>query len=231
MLIVIDNREKKLIKLFQESEHDFEFEVKVLDIGDVLIIEGENEICIERKTLSDLESYVKDGRYGEQKVRMQATCQNSMYLIEGYNGFSSMSQICKGSIINSTIRDKCSMLFSNSIEDTFNLILEIAYRIKKTPEKYFKRNNTECNNTAYNTASISGICKKKSDNITKTALYQKQLALIPGISVVKAKTIIEGSNTSSLYQLLDKIKNEEFKLVSIKNIGIKLEQNIIKFLL
>jgi ERCC4-type nuclease len=223
-MIVLDNREHKLIKLFQVTGHIFE--VKPLDIGDVLIIEGDHEICIERKTLSDLESSVKDGRYSEQKMRLQGTCQNCMYIIEGYNGFASMTSICKGAIINSTLRDKVSMLFSDSIDDTFHLIMEIATRVEKNPDKYFAKGNN-----AAEYASLSGISKKKSDNITKVALYQKQLSLIPGISVVKAKTIIDGSNTSSLYQLLDKIKHDEFKLGSIKNIGPKLEQNVINFLL
>lgn len=221
-MIIIDNRERKLIDIFEKEQ--IEFQVEPLDIGDIIIKTGENELCIERKTIKDLESSVKDGRYIEQKVRLKGTCQFPIYLIENYKSFEELTSICKGAIINSILRDRFHIFFSNSIYDTYSIIIQIYNRVSKDPEKYFSKTNID--NIDY--VSIS---KKKSANMSKTMIYQKQLSLIPGISDTKAKTIIEGTGTTSLYDLIHKIKHEGLKLSAIKNIGPKLETNVINYLL
>ena len=66
--IEIDYRELKLKKEF-ESNPIFRF--KNLDIGDILCyINDELKLIIERKTITDLYSSIKDGRYHEQKTRL-----------------------------------------------------------------------------------------------------------------------------------------------------------------
>ena len=74
----IDNREHKLIALFQKMQ--FPIEVKTLDIGDIIIKASEackksyqdkdqryeSIFIFERKSISDMISSIKDGRYKEQ---------------------------------------------------------------------------------------------------------------------------------------------------------------------
>ena len=60
-MIQLDYREKALIEIFQKN--DVSYETKNLLIGDINIKKDGNEsIIIERKTLSDLLSSIKDGR-------------------------------------------------------------------------------------------------------------------------------------------------------------------------
>ena len=76
MIIKIDNRERKLIKLMEALKDDFGYKfdmvVEVLDLGDIIICDNNNveKLIIERKSLSDLAASLKDGRYLEQSFRL-----------------------------------------------------------------------------------------------------------------------------------------------------------------
>ena len=61
---------------------------KKLDIADIVIKNNDESECIyiERKTISDLSSSIKDGRYREQSLRLTSLDShhhNILYLIEG----------------------------------------------------------------------------------------------------------------------------------------------------
>jgi ERCC4-type nuclease len=103
LLIKADIREKDLISLLQlklmndNDSHNRSIKLKVdnLKIGDVAFVEidkNENEIgdellIFERKSLNDLASSIKDGRYAEQSFRLDGyeavPNHNIVYLIEG----------------------------------------------------------------------------------------------------------------------------------------------------
>ena len=94
MKLVIDCREKELLKqinqqvLFTPPFKKIEVTSENLPIGDILIKDDSNNdlLIIERKTIPDLLSSIKDGRYEEQSYRlngMQHHNHNIMYLIEG----------------------------------------------------------------------------------------------------------------------------------------------------
>lgn len=95
MIIQLDMRENELllqmnillsvIPLFK----DITIEVVSLPIGDVILYDEEkqtSELIIERKSISDLSSSIKDGRYEEQSYRLNGLDHpnhNIMYIIEG----------------------------------------------------------------------------------------------------------------------------------------------------
>jgi hypothetical protein len=104
MKIVIDEREPSLYekctgligeggKLY--SPNNIHISKTTLTIGDIHILteDGKEVVIIERKTLSDLLSSIKDGRYDEQSHRLIHSSgmhpHNIIYLIEG--GVSSLS--------------------------------------------------------------------------------------------------------------------------------------------
>jgi crossover junction endonuclease MUS81 len=94
MFIKVDSREKDLqakLSFYISSIPAFR-NLKVitesLPIGDVIITGNNNEdiLIIERKTIVDLLSSIKDGRYEEQSYRLNGTPlhnHNIMYVIEG----------------------------------------------------------------------------------------------------------------------------------------------------
>ena len=71
MKLVIDNREpKELITALQNRVDSVSLEN--LEIGDIIIKNDNNKtiLIFERKSLSDLISSIKDGRYKEQSFRL-----------------------------------------------------------------------------------------------------------------------------------------------------------------
>lgn len=103
LLVKVDFREKDLIALLQlkmmndakDDNNSIKLKVDNLKIGDVAFVEidkNENEIgdellLFERKSLNDLASSIKDGRYAEQSFRLDGyeavPNHNIVYLIEG----------------------------------------------------------------------------------------------------------------------------------------------------
>lgn len=94
MKLVIDCREKELLKqinqqvLFTPPFKKIKVTSENLPIGDILIKDDSDNdlLIIERKTIPDLLSSIKDGRYEEQSYRlngMEHPNHNIMYLIEG----------------------------------------------------------------------------------------------------------------------------------------------------
>jgi len=103
MIINVDTREQNLIQqinLLIETlpiYKDIKVVVETLPLGDIIIYNPEKEedlVIIERKSINDLFSSIKDGRYEEQSYRLnglQHPNHNIIYLIEGdvnkYNRF------------------------------------------------------------------------------------------------------------------------------------------------
>ena len=103
LLIKVDFREKELIALLQlkmmnddvNSNSNIKLKVDNLKIGDIVFVEidvneneiGEELVVFERKSLNDLASSIKDGRYAEQSFRLDGyqavPNHNIVYLIEG----------------------------------------------------------------------------------------------------------------------------------------------------
>ena len=91
--IVIDNRENELIKIITQLINtskifkDLQISTENLPLGDIIITDGTDEkLIIERKSVNDLLSSIKDGRYEEQSYRLNGLehhNHNIIYLIEG----------------------------------------------------------------------------------------------------------------------------------------------------
>ena len=93
MKIKIDNREEELIKNINflianiPSFKDIQVIIETLPLGDIIIYDDESDkLVIERKSVNDLLSSIKDGRYEEQSYRLNGLNHhnhNIIYLIEG----------------------------------------------------------------------------------------------------------------------------------------------------
>ena len=182
MLITIDYREKELIdlcrlKLLHEIEPETEegkgkkekgieqikLNVENLKLGDIVISHndgGGNELLLfERKSLNDLASSIKDGRYAEQSFRLAGyesiPNHNIVYIIEGdlskwkenanYNG-----RVNKKTLLSSM----CSMLYykgfsvirTMNMTETCELILNWADKLQRehgAKKPYYSVSNME----------------------------------------------------------------------------------------
>ena len=82
---IIDSREFKLKELFIKK--GIPFEIKMMELGDIELTDGERHLIIERKTFQDLQSSIRDSRFREQRSRLllwrNEETQKCIYFIEG----------------------------------------------------------------------------------------------------------------------------------------------------
>ena len=165
-MLIIDNREGKLIELIKStSSFTIPYELKSLQIGDIIISNNkypDKSIIIERKCVPDMLASIKDGRYKEQKIRLQAEKCNSngnkiiCYLIEGSLQdvrYPLEKKMFHGSLISSMFRDEIPLIRSISLIETLEIIIRIHDRIEKDMNDFFKP--ISITNTIANSNEIS----------------------------------------------------------------------------
>ena len=171
-MIIIDTREGKLIELIKNTPaFTIPYEIKNLQIGDIIISSNkypEKQLIIERKCMTDMIASIKDGRYKEQKLRLQAEVAKTMttnitntiicYLIEGIISelrLPNDKTLLYGSIVSSTFRDNIPLLRTNSLNETLDIIIRIHERMSKDITDFFKETKKESNtNTDLDTQPI-----------------------------------------------------------------------------
>ena len=235
--IIIDSRESSLIKIIENRDLDiYKDHIKIskeqLENGDIQIKFNENVFIYERKTINDLISSVKDGRYKEQKQRLLSNFQNINYIIENDDIISSKNshnqKMLTSIYYHSIYRDNINVFFTKNAEDTATFILLLASKISDAPDKFIKTNEPQ-------TDDYIDICKikaKKSSNIDKDTCYLLQLSQIPGISKEIAKNIKDiYPSLNDLMKNLNESNNKLELLTKIPKIGKLKAERIIEYLI
>ena len=158
-MIRVDMRETELFSMFQlnlkvvpdgvTSKPTHSLRSEALPVGDVILSSADGEtdyIVFERKSLADLAASIRDGRYKEQSLRLQAFpnvhCHNVVYIIEGdfarYN--ERFSKIGKGALQSAM----CSLNYykgfsvvrTMSVMETDDIIHSYANKLAASPAPY-----------------------------------------------------------------------------------------------
>lgn len=193
MKIVIDEREVALYERMMSLDTGLLIVKQVLQIGDAIIQNDDVDLCvIERKTLQDLLSSIKDGRYEEQSHRLIHTSglspHNIIYIIEG--NMSTLQtdkdkQLIYSSITSLNYYKGFSVLRTTSVNDTADLIIGMTRKIEKNNAKGVLPHTNSEEITPY--ANV--VKKTKKDNITTENISQIMLCQIPGVSTVTSTAI------------------------------------------
>ena len=218
MKIILDCREqrleaallKKLTLLSDNSKATknssaITFEKQNLIIGDIHIINDENDLAciIERKTIKDLLSSLRDGRYNEQSFRLnecELDNKRICYLLEGIP-LAENKNIVNGCMISLAINKGFSLLTTKNIDDTAQLIIKICEKIDKSAIK-----------TNYNeTVNIS-----KKSKITNKNIHAIMLTQIPNVSMKIAELIC--SKYSTIKNLIAALEENSQCLNNLKYI-------------
>jgi crossover junction endonuclease MUS81 len=196
MRLLVDGREGKIKEMVN---YDLNITLTNLDIGDFVFKDDADEtlLLIERKTLSDLSSSIKTGRYREQKKRILSSVpkEKVIYLIEGrldepktksskFSKYGLPISTLISSTINLILRDNIKVIFTKDLEDTFRW-LEMIYN--KIEDKLIL--NSKKNEGEEKMEYLECLKTVKKDNITKDNCYILQLSQIPGVSVKIATAI------------------------------------------
>jgi len=253
MNVKIDTRETTLLHqlLNLTSTNSLFANIKIksetLPLGDIIINDGmEDKIIIERKSVNDLLSSIKDGRYEEQSYRLNGINHhnhNIVYLIEGefkksrcFKSDTSVEQLTMYSAMLSLNYFKgFSVIRSFNMEETANIICNMAYKIGKDLSKkpYYQNKiqlemkinqnseetmDVEPEDVKFTDKDYVGVIKKiKKDNITPDNIGEIMLCQIPGISSVTALAVMKKYGTiQTLIKELE-INTESMKDLSYTN--------------
>lgn len=258
--LYIDSRENDVYNNIIERDLDIykdkiELSKKQLDIGDILITfdNDDNNIqyIFERKTITDLLSSIKDGRYKEQKSRLlSGNFTNITYIIEGNDNIIASKNI-KQNLLTSIYthliyRDNIHIVFTKDVIETVSYILILSGKIIDNPNKFLKNINTiktiktnitdDSNNGISDIPDISYIDNiklksKKITNITPSVCYLMQLSQIPYISNTIAKNIYNKYPTfKDFIYALDRSDNKMELLCNIDKIGLEKAKKILEYL-
>ena len=235
-VLYIDTREKKLLPYIQ-----CEYIEKQLDLGDIFIDSPSYKLMIERKTISDFNASLRDGRYRNQKLRLlewrdtDITTKRVIYILE--TNSDTKDSAYWGAVINASLRDNIIVIQTDNTKKTAEIIDDIKKKVDENKFENLKITRSEiylegCNNN------------KKGDYSNPETFYLGVLTLIPGISKNMSAEIVQRFPT--LILLIDEIKknmaNTELKMkkrlqflsqikINERRLGDKIAEKICNYLL
>jgi ERCC4-type nuclease len=249
MQLLIDLREpNSLVNLIislneAETKNKITIIQKNLDNGDYVFYDEINDkplLIVERKSLSDLEASIKDGRYKEQSFRLNELPihnHNIIYLLEGaiinykdvafrstlYSTLFSLNYYKGFSVINTL----------NQIETATMLIAFGSKLMRENKPSFYSEHVTNVgsvSNTTENNCEnyIATLKTSKKSHINRENIFQLMLMQIPGISSVSASALSNEYKTMEnlLQSLKDENANATFENIKLAS-GRKLNKNII----
>ena len=206
MKIVVDCREESLYKLIQkelEATPNIICCREQLLLGDIIFKDDNDKeiILFERKSHNDLNASLKDGRYNEQSLRLNAgdMCNHRIvYLLEEsvktnkYSKARTMAPNLLHSCIFSLLFYKgFSVLQTKSLEHTAAMLTDFARKMNKEKDKSLY-SFAEPNNNAISTTEYTQTIKKvKKENITPENIDVFMLCQIPNVSSLTANVILD----------------------------------------
>jgi crossover junction endonuclease MUS81 len=228
MNIILDDRENALLENMKNTINlqpifqNINLSKKQLPLGDIIISrtntveninsdnsDKQNIILIERKTVSDLLSSIKDGRYEEQSHRLIHASgfpkHNIFYVIEGTFSFlkPAEKQTLYSAITSLSVFKGFSVYHTATIQETGEWILYMADKIRRDFEKgkllnYSVSLESESEKVVQPKEYSNMVQKVKRENITPGNINEILLCQIPGISSVSAKAILNKFDGSFL---------------------------------
>lgn len=213
MKLIVDIREKKLIKLLEAFKNQFGFkkidiEIKNLPLGDAIIVDdnGNEKIIVERKSLNDLASSIKDGRYVEQSHRLDG-CEihnhNVIYIVEGNlsiweNKYKVQANTLYTAIFSLNYYKGFSVIKTIDMTETAEYLLRMCDKLSREKKKVSYYDGGEINKKPKHYSEV--VKKEKKKNITPENIGEIILSQIPGVSSHTSQVIM--NKYGSLYNLL-----------------------------
>lgn len=249
MRIILDERESSLWEKIQGNNGAFSvpdiiFGKTVLHLGDISIQTDDSKeiVLLERKSLQDLLSSIKDGRYEEQSYRLIHSSghppHNIIYIVEGI-----MSQLrpTEKTLVYSAMTSLnlfkgFSVIRTASVQETADWILAMTGKISRDLKKgrtFCFSNQTPGETPTPNvsaTAVPADYCtvvkKVKKDNLTPENMGQIILCQIPTISSITAIAIMQ--KYKSISQLIAALRAEPGCLDDFQVNSRKMSKSVIQ---
>ena len=161
-------------------------EIENLQVGD-FVIEGDDGVpvvIIERKTVNDMMSSLADGRYREQKCRLQAAPGKICYIIENFHAWSSApNDTIRTIMVNLQLVNGFSLFTSRNDTETADIISYIYNKVNENPSKY---SGQDAGQPSY----ASNVKTKKAENLDAKTCAVLQLCSIRRVTAKTAEAIL-----------------------------------------
>ena len=214
MKVVVDMRETALLSLLPPLLADLSgvtLERAALPIGDVAFsTDAGIAMILERKSIDDLASSHRDGRYKEQRARLLAqrgTGTSIGYLLEGSGTTSSFAAErfseadLRNAILRLQFRYTIPVIQTTSAADTASYIKSVVAALLRDPACFRGGLAT----TAAGAAAVyaEAIHVRKADNSTPDRVVRSMLRVIPGLgaTAVEGVAVAVGSSFARLLAL------------------------------
>jgi len=248
MSLIMDYREKDCIDTMRVLNPDYVFTTQNIELGDFQLRDPESQdirVILERKTTKDLEQSIKDGRFTEQKKRLQDYRQSNphviiLFVIEGgkmdfvedHTIDNMPMKSINTCLFHLPLREKMHVFYTKDVQSTCRFVRALHDRCEKHWDVYHPQCNFHTSHQDYlsNTGHLNS---KKKAQVNKEDTYHLQLACFPGISIRKAQDIARHTETKSIKELCDKINDRGFEDVftDIPGIGKKTREMIAEYIL
>ena len=228
LIVHIDFREKELYDILSKTA-DLPFTVasQNLEVGDIMITtDGDQPLLVlERKTLSDLATSNRDGRYREQRARLLSVKGQGIsiaYIIEIGQGWSNdLNRIWPGKVIESTLysiiirlqlRYGISVLQTKDTMSTISLIRQLCKMLQEDTEVFLQTNVADA--TVAAAAYTEALSAQKSANRNMKRPAAGMLCSISGVGAKMSESILDACN-GTLEEIMKKTEEE----LAVINIG------------
>lgn len=211
--LIVDVRERKLLSVLAEvATPTVVVKTASLSVGDVhFVVDGEPMLIVERKSLSDLWSSIKDGRYKEQTFRLSKAPLSShhiVYLIEGdLERWSRLSST--GGALSAVYSAMFSLNYfqgfsvwrTMNVRESAVLMVRFADKLSRSANKFGKFHEKFVVQSKNYQDVVVNLEKKK--NVTPQVAAHLMLRQIPGISGRTTEAILKkyGNLANLLYAL------------------------------
>ena len=232
-MIRIDMREPALwaaVSATVPAESGYALSLEPLEVGDAIVeTPAGARLVFERKTIADLGASIRDGRYREQKLRMQTVAPPAhiTYLIEsgGPAARGPPPSALLGAFVHTMYRDGMHVLWTDGPAESAEWIWNAAHKSRELAPP------TAIGGGGYLAAVRAKT--KKQDNIDPATCYLLQLCQIPGISQKIAQGIADAyPNMPALLDALAPLdaKARAKALAGIPLLGPKRAATIVRYL-
>ena len=203
--IIVDNRERNLsiIEGLQNSQIDLNF--AQLPVGDYIL---SDRVCVERKTSTDLEGSIVNGRLFDQLERLKASFEKPMLLIEGEGtDFRLAGNVILGTALKVYLDYGIQVLWSTDAIETADILASISKREQSHKNREpklvgFKKAYTEDQWQLLILSSIPGVGIKLAKNMLA---HFKSIRNIVNANVEDLEEIekIGGKKAARIYKVLN----------------------------
>lgn len=251
----VDNRERAVI----EHLDDIVFEITSLNVGDFQFWEDDRLLMvIERKTYADLAASIKDGRYAEQKFRLDELRTSSgcsvVFFIEGKKPRknSVVSGIPMGTLESALVSmmcNACQVITMEKIQDCvlalkcFLSMDDIAVMESDVGEEcqilsLMHKKLSKKKNNSYNAAKIQQSKTKKKSHMTFENIFVQQLCMIhQSVSLKIAEKLVSDygswSGLLGAYEMLEIEKRplmlKDIRVDERRKVGPAASKNVYEF--